>query len=123
MMTEHTAEFLAQFPKSYGLPYRAVKSNYDRCAKAVYSDGWGGHQCARKNGHGPHGAWCKIHDPVAVKAKREAANAKLNAEWAALQRDTEFTRACRAAIREIAAGHNDPRGLAQGIIDKMEGRE
>jgi len=121
-MTDHTPEFLAQFPKAYGR-YDNVPPSHDRCAGGVYSGIWGGFkQCARKNGHGPHGAWCKLHDPVAAKAKSAARDAADKLKRDETRRRSEFEAACKAAIREIAAGHNDPRGLAQSIIDKLEGR-
>lgn len=123
MIGNRTPEFLAQFQKSYGTHMRC-KPNYDRCAEDVRDAGpWPSyHQCARKNGHGPHGAWCKQHDPVAVKAKREASTAKWKSERDAEERASTFVRECQTAIRQIAAGHNDPRGLAQSIIDKLDGK-
>lgn len=113
-MIKHTPEFLAQ--------YRGKNNKYGKCAGRVRS-GWGDtFQCSRKNGHGPHGAWCKQHDPVASKARSDAASAKWNAEYEQNRRASDFARDCQAAIRDIAAGHNDPRALAQSVIDKLESK-
>lgn len=115
-----TPELRAQYPKSYGASYRPIKPDYARCADSVHDrNGMHSYQCSRKNGHGPHGAWCKQHDPVAVKAKRDARDAKWSAEWAEKARQRDFARECQEAIRKIASGHNDPRGLAQDIIDRL----
>ena len=120
-----TDEFKAQFKKDYGPSYRSVSPDYSRCAAMVPDGGRSVlfHQCARKNGHGPHGAWCKTHDPDAVNAKREVRYAKWRAEWDKADRQREFDAACKLAVRQIAEGHNDPRGLCQSIIDKLEGRK
>ncbi len=122
-MTERTPEFLGQFPKGYGIRSEG-RPDYARCAESIHGVGrWPSfHQCNRKNGHGPHGAWCKQHDPVARKAKQDARNAKWRAEYDDEHRKATFAEDCKAAIRQIAAGHNDPRGLAQSIIDKLDGK-
>lgn len=123
-MTEYSAGFLAQYPKYYGASWQGRKPDYSRCAGDVPDGGRSvtSHQCSRANGHGPHGAWCRMHDPAARKAKADASHAKWVAESDAADRDRVFTMDCRTAIREIAAGHADPRGLAQGIVNKLEGR-
>jgi hypothetical protein len=116
-----TPEFKAQYLTSYGR--YGTKPDYTRCAESVAGSGRfpSYSQCTRKCGHGPHGAWCKQHDPEAVKAKREAQTAKWVAEIEASRRSRQFDADCKDAIHQIAAGHNDPRGLAQSIIDKLEG--
>jgi hypothetical protein len=60
---------------------------------------------------------------VAVKAKRDARSAIWEANYAEttrlakLQSDRNiFANACIKAVREIAAGHNDPRALAVEIL-------
>lgn len=123
MTDNRTPEFLAQFKASYGTHMRC-KPDYGRCAEDVRDAGrWPSyHQCTRKNGHGPHGAWCRQHDPVAVTAKRDAEYSKRKSKWEAEKRASVFARECQNAIRQIAAGHNDPRGLAQSIIDKLDGK-
>lgn len=82
------------------------------------------HQCSRKPKvfYGALG-YCTSHDPVAVAEKRRAQKAAWKAEWEAkaaaiadAKKRREFEAACIAAIREIAAGHNDPRSLASGVL-------
>ena len=92
-----------------------------RCRAAVHDDfGVGHHQCTRR-GKIERGGYlfCATHDPVTIKAKRDARNAAWAAE--AAERDKlqkfatdrqAFKAACEAAIRLIASGHNDPRLLA-----------
>lgn len=67
--------------------------------------------------------YCGLHDPVAVKAKREARSAKWKAESDAYQakmnedrRQKALATAAIAAIKEIANGHNDARGLALEVL-------
>lgn len=114
-------DFKAQYPKDYGPSYRAVKPDFSRCAQTVLDGaGWGSHQCTRKNGHGPHGAWCKAHDPDAVKAKREARYAKMRAGWDREKSLNDAKAALEPALRQIAAGHNDPRALAESVIAALD---
>ena len=67
--------------------------------------------------------YCRQHDPVAVDARRK----KRDEEWcrkqmadeAAWQRKAAkmaLAHASVEAIRQIAAGHNDARGLAQQVL-------
>ena len=121
----NSPEFLAQYKKAYGSwagNNKGHPPDFERCAEEISSDRYSMmyHQCSRKNGHGPHGAWCKQHDPDAVKKRRDAQYQKWRAEWAERDRKAQFAADCKDAIRQIAAGHNDPRGLAQSIIDKLE---
>jgi hypothetical protein len=69
-----------------------------------------------------------------VKAKRDARIAVWDAKYAErnrltkLQVDrTNFANACKKVVREIAAGHNDPRALAVEILktdpDAKDGAE
>ena len=123
-MTDRTPEFLACYPAGgYGLNYKSV-AVLTRCSENVRGKGsWPSYsQCTRANGHGPHGAWCKQHNPEAVKAKREARDKAWKAKWAAERREGAFKAECQSAIRAIASGHNDPRELAQGIIDRLEAK-
>lgn len=116
--------YKAQYLKSYGRSYSPARPDFSRCAASVPGEGgWWPGQCSRKPNHGPEGAWCKQHDPIAVEAKRKARQADWDAEWLKKKRTREFQSDCIAAIRSIAAGHNDPRGLAQSIIDKLEAPE
>lgn len=96
----------------------------DRCAETV-SDRhgfWHSSQCSRKRGHGPEQAFCKQHSPEA-KAEREAKwQEKYDAERKAYRRERLINEAKSSALdacRQIAAGHNDPRELAQAVIDML----
>lgn len=97
----------------------------EQCAEPVSTkDGWGYSQCSRNRGHGPEQAYCKQHDPAAVKARREANAAKYRAGREAVANEREAARAeaqlgkdAIAALQAIADGHNDPRGLAQSVLE------
>lgn len=105
-----------------------------QCRAGIYDSGrslWS-HQCRRKakvtrtvehHGEIVEVEYCGIHDPVAVKAKRDARDAKWNAEWAAQKqaaaekkRAADLHAAALAAIKQIASGHNDPRSLALEVL-------
>ena len=123
MDVQFSEDFKAQYPKSYGPTYRAKKPDFTRCAAGVYPRdraGWGSHQCERKNGHGPHGAWCKTHDPVARRAKRDARVDQWMQESAAAMKLQAAVAALETALRQIAAGHNDPRSLAESVIAALD---
>ena len=82
-----------------------------------------GHQCNRPRGHGKDGLYCKQHDPETVEAKRNARNAKWDAEFKAKQdrwdkkaKEEKALEASKDALEKIAAGHNDPRTLAMEIL-------
>lgn len=123
-MTEHTPEFLAQYPAIYGSPWIGNRPDYTRCAQRVANSTISGqHQCTRPNGHGPHGAWCKQHDPAAREARDKARADKWRAEYAVQKRDRDFTREAREAVQQIADGHNDPRGLCAEIIKRWKGEQ
>lgn len=98
--------------------------DFTRCCEEVttYIGGWPRyHQCARKRGHGPDGAYCKQHDPVAVKAREEASQARYTADYNKRRYGFHGEKFFNV-LKEIAEGHNDARGLAQETIDKfMEG--
>ena len=68
-MTEHTKEFLSHYPESYGNRIKHTP-DYSRCCEKIVR-GWFDSQCSRKNGHGPDGAYCKQHDPVEKKKRRQ----------------------------------------------------
>lgn len=91
------------------------------CVEVTATTSWVSHQCSRRRGYGPEEAYCKQHDPAAVKARDDAAKAKYKAQ-VEKEKPKWFARDFLAALREIAAGHNNPRDLAQSIIDKYEGK-
>lgn len=94
------------------------------CSATVMSDRFYLSQCTRAGKVEREGKWyCRQHDPVAVAERRAKAQAKWEAEWAAKTagwKETERLRRLSAtaleALKAIAAGHNDPRTLAQEVL-------
>lgn len=116
----------AHYPDRYGAwagNECGTAPDYDRCCKEVWPNdgGFTPYQCRRKAAHGPDGAYCKTHDPAAVKARSQAALAKWDAK-ARAERPKLFAHDMLAVLRKIECGHNDPRGIASEIINKIEGR-
>ena len=108
----------SQYPQSYGRYGRAP--DFTRCAAVLFRDIWSVDvQCSRKNGHGKGSAWCKQHDPVVLAAKTEAVTKQWKEQEAKDRAERQFTNGCKIAIKMIAGGHEDPRALAQSIIDDM----
>lgn len=90
-----------------------------RCCETVHRQGdWISTQCNRKRGYGPDKAYCKQHDPEAVKARREASEAKYNAEFNK-RRYEWYGKTFFVALEQIANGHNAPRTLAREMIDEF----
>lgn len=111
----------SHYPEYYGLHYQKSPPDFSRCCESVRQAGsnWPRYnQCVRKRGHGPDEAYCKQHDPAAVKARDEAAIKRGNERW--LERRYEFCgKSFFDVLVKIADGHNDARGLAQAAIDKF----
>ena len=98
----------------YGLHFNRRREDVSLCIEEVAGrESWPSYrQCTRKRGHGPDGLYCKQHQPDAVESRgREATKRYEEQRWRenrpARQRD-----AYRAALEDIAAGHNDPRERA-----------
>lgn len=105
-----------------------------RCRHAVHESGRGCsfYQCgnkvkvARKVSH--HGkeaefGYCGTHDPIAVAEKNAKRDAKWESKWAAEEAARQAKADARdlaeraiEALRQIAAGHNDPRSLAIEVL-------
>lgn len=110
------------YPKSYGSwagNPGGQRPDHEYCCVEIYPNERGGaahrHQCNRKRGHGPDGAYCKQHDPEIVKARKREVAAQQEEAWQ--KRRLEFGgKAFFDALVMIAAGHNDPRALAQKTI-------
>ena len=64
---------------------------------------------------------CKIHDPEAIKARKKKTNARHQKEWDARMVEV-YGKHFLSALRKIAAGHNDARGLAQEEVRKFDER-
>lgn len=108
------------YRKSYGAwaGFPAGKPpDFTRCCVQVWPNERGArhHQCGRKRGFGPDGAYCKQHDPEAVAERQAVQAAKYhakNAVWEQRARAQKALDACKAALTLIRDGHNDPRYLA-----------
>ena len=94
----------------------SIASTIRACCKQVHGKerwaGWRG--CMKPASVERDGKWfCKSHDPGTVKARQDKTTAAYYD-----QRSTEaLLRNSLMAIREIAAGNNDPRQLAQAVLD------
>ena len=104
------------------------------CRHAVHSSfGVGFHQCTKLGQvevelprHGK--VWlCNVHSPEAKdkreakrKAEDDARRAKERASYEARMRPTHMAAAFRAALEEIANGHNDSRTLAQKTLEQWK---
>lgn len=104
------------------------------CRHAVHEGGRGVgfHQCfkrakvTRTVDHGGkviEAEYCAVHDPVAVKAKAdkwradyEAKRERESARYREMARQKALSDAAIAALKQIAAGHNDPRTLALKLL-------
>jgi hypothetical protein len=100
---------------------RGRAPDFTRCCEEVttYNNGWPSYyQCNRKCGYGPDKAYCKQHDPDAVKARQAALTAKYN-EKNNQERYKWHGRSFFKVLEKIANGHNDPRTLARETIDEF----
>jgi hypothetical protein len=71
--------------------------------------------------------FCKMHDPVQVSLRQTARDHKwserLRRQQEAFQRDSDVEDArdrCVDALRQIEAGHNDPRSLAREVLAQLD---
>lgn len=111
-----------RYKSSYG---RGSRPNFEKCCKEVYGpEVWSyGHQCTRANGHGPDGAYCKTHDPVAVEAKQKAREDKWAIEREIARKKNQLQSNAASMleiIRQIAKGHNDPRQLCADFLREKQ---
>lgn len=95
--------------------------NFKRCCKEVAdnSTNWPRyHQCRNKNGHGPDGAFCRVHDPVAIEKRAQASEVKYLERC---RRDATgyYGDKVIQALIEIERGHNDPRHRAKEALDQL----
>lgn len=109
---------------TYGSSYSPTPYDPARCVCPVsFRDaGWTRKmQCTRKPGHGPDGLYCKQHSPEAVEARVKAQDERHKqrmSEW----RPRWCATAMLKIIRQIANGHNDPRGLCSEFMRKYDER-
>lgn len=82
------------------------------------------HQCTRKPKYwyGTLG-YCNTHDPNKFRERRDKKQAEWHAQWNYSNRLAEFESQqrkfkddCLDAVRQIAAGHNDPRTLCSELL-------
>jgi hypothetical protein len=97
------------------------------CCEEVYPPGRAmiPGQCAKSRGHGPEAAYCAVHAPEAVEARRNAAQAAYDAKWEPdriRSARAQATPSLIAALQAIAAGHNDPRTLATETLATLNPR-
>lgn len=108
------------YPKSYGAWAGNPKGqapDYELCCEEVWSrDRWSRcHQCSKKRGHGPDGAYCKQHDPAVALARKTANDARGREQWNKRRREFHGPMFYDALVK-IAEGYNDARGLAQEVV-------
>lgn len=94
----------------------------NRCKAAVHDGGRSVsfHQCTRKPWRD---GWCKQHHPDTEATRDKERRARWEMESRARRREAQINAARREAldaIKQIAAGHNDPRGLAVELLGKYE---
>lgn len=110
------------YKSNYGTMGFSKRPDYKLCCEQVisYETNWPRlHQCQRKRGFGPEQAYCKQHDPEAVKARQAANDKRANESWN--KRRYEFSgKRFFDVLQQIADGHNDARGLAQETIAKFK---
>ncbi len=101
------------------------------CRASIHEGRTGYHQCGKaasiqdEDGYW----WCGVHSPLAVAKRKAKSNERYEAhkaKWADADRkraeaDKLLTNAPRyiEALRQIAAGHNDPRALAIETLGEL----
>lgn len=113
------ADGFRRYGRWAGMP-NGIREDVTRCIEEVH-DGHLFHQCGRKRGHGPDGLYCKQHDPAEVARRKAEADAKSEAGWQK-RRAEMYGHHFLATLRQIAAGHNDPRGLASEVVSRFDQR-
>lgn len=108
------------YPEYYGTNPNRRAPNYENCCAEVHHKiGFGRlYQCERKRGYGPDAAYCKQHDPAAKAERAKVATANYRAKMNA-DRPRIFGPKFLYVLEQIAAGHNDPRALAQTTINEF----
>jgi hypothetical protein len=122
-MTERSNLYKEKYGAWAGFP-KGHPPNYVMCCEEVSTnERWPKrYQCSKKRGHGPDGAYCKLHDPAAVEARRKASDARSTEKWNKLRYELHG-RTFFDALLKIAEGHNDARGVAQEAIAKFKSGE
>jgi len=89
---------------------------------------WGFGRCTNKAKHDPDAdgnpTRCGIHCAAAEerrRAKSDAAHQKHKADWNRKAALLNLNEEARIILKQIANGHNDPRGIASDWIKRREG--
>jgi hypothetical protein len=114
-----------KYLESYGPRYR-TRPDLGRCAESVFGD-YTSHQCQNKAKFDPdesgNPTTCGVHSEARVAAKKTKRDAEYELCLKGLERNAaegNFAKESCYAIRLIADGHNDPRALANEILDKLK---
>ena len=95
-----------------------------KCSESVFR-GYRYYPCSRLGRHEHDGKlYCKQHYPPDVekrKAEQAAKSKKALATYHEQLRRAEVAARFENVLRLIAEGHNDPRSLAQEILDEYDG--
>lgn len=118
-MTRDNSAYHEKYGNWAGNP-AGSRPDLKRCCESVttYEGRWPhSHQCRNRRGHGPGEAYCRVHDPERVEARRQEQQRRYNEGY---NRDLVKWHAgsFKEALEKIAAGHNDARGLAQEVLAK-----
>ena len=118
-MTERDDSFYKEKYGDWAGNPSGIKPDFEHCCEETYNvTSRRFYQCSRKRGHGPGLAYCKQHDPIAVKAKKDAREAAWREKWEREKRIRDRPFAYADALKAIADGHNDPRTLARETLEK-----
>jgi len=129
-MTDKPEVGTEEWARSISHPYTAIIWNTPHnpayCCATIWGPRVTSWQCNRKPSvfYGSLG-YCKQHDPAAQIARRAEQDKRLRE-----QMETDARKyALRAlgpkaieALRQIAAGHNDPRSLAKEVLDTFDSK-
>lgn len=120
-MIKHSKLYQAKYGAWAGSP-EGNKPNFTQCCETVWERGgsWSRpHQCSRSRGYGADGAYCRQHDPAAVKARDEATRKQHDLKWNKARYEIHGPTFFKALVK-IAEGHNDARGLAQKVVKEFK---
>lgn len=97
---------------------RANGKKVPRCQEPSVPDsgGFRFYQCKKAAMAG--GRFCKQHDPDEIKKRDQVKQAEWDCEWQKRRVQLYGPKFMRV-LEQIAAGHNDPRALAQKTLDEF----
>ncbi len=115
----------------YDMPSEAIKTYHAGKARPGCNYGafhtYHHYPCGKTPKHDPDAQGrptkCGLHSKAAFElrnAKKDATTARWKRQWSADAAAHEANHAIEVALRQIAAGHNDPRGLAQEKIEALD---